>query len=71
LNTWFKQGKHQKPVKAVNNVTLDIRKGEILGLVLELGREYGLTMLFFSHDLAVVRHIADRIVVLYKGEVVE
>ena len=28
-------------------------------------------MLFVSHDLAVVRHLADRILVLYKGEVVE
>ena len=37
----------------------------------ELGREYGLTMLFVSHDLAVVRHLADRILVLHKGELVE
>ncbi len=36
-----------------------------------LGREYGLTMLFVSHDLAVVRHLADRILVLYQGQVVE
>ena len=37
----------------------------------ELGREYGLTMLFISHDLAVVRQLADRIVVLQAGKVVE
>jgi ABC-type oligopeptide transport system ATPase subunit len=39
--------------------------------MLDLGKEYGLTMLFISHDLAVVRHIADRIIVLFRGEVVE
>jgi oligopeptide transport system ATP-binding protein len=37
----------------------------------ELGREYGLTMLFISHDLAVVRQLADRILVLHAGKVVE
>ena len=30
-----------------------------------------LTMLFVSHDMAVIRHIADRIVVMYRGELVE
>ena len=39
--------------------------------MLELGQQYGLTMLFVSHDLAVVRHIADRIIVLYHGKIVE
>ncbi len=56
-----------EPVSALD-VTI---QAQILDLMLELGREYGLTMLFVSHDLAVVRHIADRIVVLYQGEVVE
>ena len=46
-------------------------QAQILELMQQLGREYGLTMLFVSHDLAVVRHLADRILVLYKGEVVE
>jgi oligopeptide transport system ATP-binding protein len=40
-------------------------------LMRELGREYGLTMLFISHDLAVVRQLADRIIVLHAGKVVE
>jgi peptide/nickel transport system ATP-binding protein/oligopeptide transport system ATP-binding protein len=56
-----------EPVSALD-VTI---QAQILDLMLELGREYGLTMLFVSHDLAVVKHIADRIVVLYKGEIVE
>jgi oligopeptide transport system ATP-binding protein len=56
-----------EPVSALD-VTI---QAQILELMQQLGREYGLTMLFVSHDLAVVRHIADRILVLYRGEVVE
>jgi len=56
-----------EPVSALD-VTI---QAQILDLMLGLGREYGLTMLFVSHDLAVVKHIADRIVVLYQGEIVE
>lgn len=56
-----------EPVSALD-VTI---QAQILDLMLDLGKEYGLTMLFVSHDLAVVKRIADRILVLYKGEVVE
>jgi len=56
-----------EPVSALD-VTI---QAQILELMQALGREYGLTMLFVSHDLAVVRHLADRILVLHKGEVVE
>ena len=56
-----------EPVSALD-VTI---QAQSLDLMQDLGRESGLTMLFVSHDLAVVRHLADRILVLYKGEVVE
>ena len=56
-----------EPVSALD-VTI---QAQILDLMQELGREYGLTMLFISHDLAVVRKLADRIVVLHRGKVVE
>jgi peptide/nickel transport system ATP-binding protein/oligopeptide transport system ATP-binding protein len=56
-----------EPVSALD-VTI---QAQILDLMRELGREYGLTMLFISHDLSVVRQLADRIVVLHRGKVVE
>ncbi|WOJ97820.1 ABC transporter ATP-binding protein [Congregibacter brevis] len=56
-----------EPVSALD-VTI---QAQILDLMLDLGKEYGLTMLFVSHDLAVVKHLADRIIVLYQGKIVE
>ena len=56
-----------EPVSALD-VTI---QAQILELLQALGREYGLTMLFVSHDMAVIRHIADRIVVMYRGKLVE
>jgi peptide/nickel transport system ATP-binding protein/oligopeptide transport system ATP-binding protein len=56
-----------EPVSALD-VTI---QAQILDLMRELGSEYGLTMLFISHDLSVVRQLADRIVVLHRGKVVE
>jgi len=40
-------------------------------LLMEIQREHGTTMLFISHDLSVVRYLADRIVVMYLGQIME
>jgi peptide/nickel transport system ATP-binding protein len=44
---------------------------QILDLLNELRRKFGLAMLFISHDLAVVSHVADRVAVMYAGNLVE
>ncbi|HXF97528.1 MAG TPA: ABC transporter ATP-binding protein [Gaiellaceae bacterium] len=46
-------------------------QAQILNLFLEIQRELGIGMLFISHDLAVVRHLSDRLVVMYAGRIVE
>ena len=46
-------------------------QAQILNLLHELQQEHQLTYLFISHDLSVVRHMADRIVVMYLGRVAE
>ncbi len=44
---------------------------QILDLLNELRQKFGLAMLFISHDLAVVSHVADRVAVMYAGSLVE
>ncbi len=46
-------------------------KAQIIGLLKDLQREMGLSMLFISHDLSVVRSLTDSVVVMYRGRVVE
>jgi peptide/nickel transport system ATP-binding protein len=46
-------------------------QAQVLNLFMRLREELGLTYLFISHDLGVVRHLSDRVVIMYLGRVVE
>ena len=52
--------------------SLDVSiQGQIINLLMDLQKEHGTAMLFISHDLAVVRHVSHRVMVMYRGRAVE
>jgi len=52
--------------------SLDVSiQAQIINLLIRLRQELNLTLIFISHDLSVVRHLCDRVAIMYRGRIVE